>query len=55
MEDSLTMNYSDYLEIEISRVKGQSIYAQSYKKYLKYAKKIKRREILDISVEILNQ
>jgi hypothetical protein len=47
------MNYSDYLDIEIKRVKGQSIYARNYKQYLKYAKKIKRREILDISVEIL--
>lgn len=48
------MNYSDYLEIEIKRVKGQSIHAQSYKNYLKHAKKIKRKEILDTSVEILH-
>lgn len=49
------MCYKDFLQQEIDRISGSTIQAQSYKNYCKYAKKIRRREILDISVEILNQ
>ncbi len=47
-------SYTDYLNREIERVTLTTREAQSYKSYLKYAKKIKRSRMLDIDVEIYN-
>jgi hypothetical protein len=48
------MNYKDYLNKEIDRVTSTTPEAQSYKRYLKYAKKIKRNKMLFIDVELLS-
>lgn len=45
--------YKDFLQQEIDRCSGNTIYSRNHIKYHQYAKKIKRKEILDISVEIL--
>ena len=47
------MNYKDYLNKEIDRVNSNTPHAESYKRYLKYAKKIKRHQMVDRIVEIL--
>jgi hypothetical protein len=46
--------YTDYLNKEIERVTSTTQHAESYKRYLKYAKKIKRNQMLFIDVELLS-
>ena len=39
-------SYKDYLNAEIERVIGDDKYKQEYRNFLKYSKKIKRRQMV---------